>query len=117
MPYFKSMAELDLLVETFLKREFGVSVDFEVDDALDKLVRDGTVIEKVHHSSPSNRSNGRGGRSARGRTPSSSPRRVKSTSGGSAGVRYRAKPLPEALETLGREWKDYFEYPRPAAAT
>jgi hypothetical protein len=30
LPYHKSMEELDLLVETFLKREFGVTVDFEV---------------------------------------------------------------------------------------
>ena len=38
--------ELDSSAETFLKNAFGLEVDFEVDDALDKLLKEG-LVEKV----------------------------------------------------------------------
>ena len=37
---------IDLAIEYYLLRTFGVKVDFEIDDALDRLIRDGIVIEK-----------------------------------------------------------------------
>jgi len=37
---------IDLAIETYLYRTFGVHVDFDVEDALDRLLRDGIVTEK-----------------------------------------------------------------------
>jgi hypothetical protein len=68
-----------------------------VDDALEKLVKDGTIIEEVHHST----------------RPSVQPRAKSGkevpVASGEAVIRYQAKPLPEALRLFEREWKDYFQ--------
>ena len=40
------LPSIDLAIESYLLRTFGVKVDFEIDDALDRLIRDGIVIEK-----------------------------------------------------------------------
>ncbi|MDP7035160.1 MAG: TMEM143 family protein [Planctomycetota bacterium] len=41
-----SEEELDRECELFLRQEFGVKVDFEVEDALEKIEREGLVIQK-----------------------------------------------------------------------
>ena len=38
--------ELDARCESHLKNEFGVEIDFEVDDALEKIVREGLVVDQ-----------------------------------------------------------------------
>jgi hypothetical protein len=40
------LPSIDLAIESYLTRTFGVKVDFEIDDALDRLIRDGIVVEK-----------------------------------------------------------------------
>ncbi|MBA2126572.1 DUF3754 domain-containing protein [Hyphomicrobium methylovorum] len=40
------LPSIDLAIESYLHRTFGVKVDFEIDDALDRLIRDGIVVEK-----------------------------------------------------------------------
>jgi hypothetical protein len=40
------LPSIDLAIESYLTRTFGVKVDFEIDDALDRLIRDGIVTEK-----------------------------------------------------------------------
>jgi hypothetical protein len=40
------LPSIDLAIESYLHRTFGVKVDFEIDDALDRLIRDGIVTEK-----------------------------------------------------------------------
>ncbi len=40
------LPSIDLAIENYLTRTFGVKIDFEIDDALDRLIRDGIVIEK-----------------------------------------------------------------------
>jgi len=40
------LPSIDLAIETYLTRTFGVKVDYEIDDALDRLIRDGIVTEK-----------------------------------------------------------------------
>ena len=40
------LPSIDLAIETYLMRTFGVKVDYEIDDALDRLIRDGIVTEK-----------------------------------------------------------------------
>lgn len=37
---------IDLAIEQYLTRTFGVKVDFDLEDALDRLVRDGIVVER-----------------------------------------------------------------------
>jgi hypothetical protein len=39
------MPAIDQAIEHYLLRTFGVTVDFEIDDALDRLIRDGIVTE------------------------------------------------------------------------
>ena len=39
---------IDLAIEQFLARTFGVKVDFDIEDALDRLVRDGIVTEEAN---------------------------------------------------------------------
>jgi hypothetical protein len=41
------LPSIDLAIESYLTRTFGIKVDFEIDDALDRLIRDGIVIEKA----------------------------------------------------------------------
>jgi hypothetical protein len=36
---------IDAAIEQYLRRTFGVNVDFDLEDALDRLVRDGIVRE------------------------------------------------------------------------
>jgi hypothetical protein len=40
------LPSIDLAIENYLSRTFGVQVDFEIDDALDRLIRDGIVTER-----------------------------------------------------------------------
>jgi hypothetical protein len=40
------LPSIDLAIESYLMRTFGIKVDFEIDDALDRLLRDGIVVEK-----------------------------------------------------------------------
>jgi hypothetical protein len=40
------LPSIDLAIESYLFRTFGVKIDFEIDDALDRLIRDGIVVEK-----------------------------------------------------------------------
>jgi hypothetical protein len=40
------LPSIDLAIENYLTRTFGVKIDFEIDDALDRLIRDGIVTEK-----------------------------------------------------------------------
>jgi hypothetical protein len=40
------LPSIDLAIESYLTRTFGVKVDFEIDDALDRLIRDGIVVEE-----------------------------------------------------------------------
>ncbi|MBY0559701.1 TMEM143 family protein [Hyphomicrobium sp.] len=40
------LPSIDLAIESYLTRTFGVKIDFEIDDALDRLIRDGIVVEK-----------------------------------------------------------------------
>lgn len=40
------LPSIDLAIENYLTRTFGVKIDFDIDDALDRLIRDGIVIEK-----------------------------------------------------------------------
>jgi hypothetical protein len=40
------LQSIDLAIESYLTRMFGVKVDFDLDDALERLMRDGIVIEK-----------------------------------------------------------------------
>ncbi|RUO98316.1 TMEM143 family protein [Hyphomicrobium sp.] len=40
------LPSIDLAIENYLTRTFGVKIDFEIDDALDRLIRDGIVREK-----------------------------------------------------------------------
>lgn len=40
------LPSIDLAIENYLTRIFGVKIDFEIDDALDRLIRDGIVTEK-----------------------------------------------------------------------
>ena len=48
---------IDMAIEQFLARTFGVKVDFDLEDALDRLVRDGIVTEdangRLHTLAPS----------------------------------------------------------------
>lgn len=39
---------IDLAIEQFLTRTFGVKVDFDIEDALDRLIRDGVVTEDAN---------------------------------------------------------------------
>ena len=41
------LPSIDLAIESYLTRTFGIKVDFEIDDALDRLIRDGIVVEKA----------------------------------------------------------------------
>lgn len=41
---------IDLAIEQYLARTFGVNVDFDLEDALDRLIRDGIVTEKADGS-------------------------------------------------------------------
>jgi hypothetical protein len=40
------LPSIDLAIESYLTRTFGIKIDFEIDDALDRLIRDGIVVEK-----------------------------------------------------------------------
>jgi hypothetical protein len=40
------LPSIHLAIESYLMRTFGIKVDFEIDDALDRLLRDGIVVEK-----------------------------------------------------------------------
>jgi hypothetical protein len=40
------LPSIDLAIESYLTRTFGVKIDFEIDDALERLIRDGIVTEK-----------------------------------------------------------------------
>ena len=40
------MREMDEWIESFLETEFGVRVDFEIEDAIVRLVKDGMVVER-----------------------------------------------------------------------
>lgn len=40
------LPSIDLAIENYLTRTFGVKIDFEIDDALDRLIRDGIVTEQ-----------------------------------------------------------------------
>ncbi|MFT3733232.1 MAG: TMEM143 family protein [Hyphomicrobium sp.] len=40
------LPSIDLAIENYLTQTFGVKIDFEIDDALDRLIRDGIVTEK-----------------------------------------------------------------------
>lgn len=40
------LPSIDLAIENYLTSTFGVKIDFEIDDALDRLIRDGIVTEK-----------------------------------------------------------------------
>jgi hypothetical protein len=40
------LPSIDLAIENYLTRTFGVKIDFEIDDALDRLIRDGIVTER-----------------------------------------------------------------------
>ncbi|MBS0232426.1 MAG: DUF3754 domain-containing protein [Proteobacteria bacterium] len=40
------LPSIDLAIENYLTHTFGVKIDFEIDDALDRLIRDGIVTEK-----------------------------------------------------------------------
>jgi hypothetical protein len=40
------LPSIDLAIESYLTRTFGVKIDFEIEDALDRLIRDGIVVEK-----------------------------------------------------------------------
>jgi Protein of unknown function (DUF3754) len=39
------LPSIDLAIENYLTQTFGVKIDFEIDDALDRLIRDGIVTE------------------------------------------------------------------------
>lgn len=41
------LPSIDLAIESYLTRTFGIKVDFEIDDALDRLIRDGIVVENA----------------------------------------------------------------------
>jgi hypothetical protein len=41
------LPSIDLAIENYLTRTFGVKIDFEIDDALDRLIRDGIVTERA----------------------------------------------------------------------
>lgn len=41
----KDLPAIDAAIEQFLTRSFGINVDFEIEDALDRLIRDGIVTE------------------------------------------------------------------------
>lgn len=40
------LPSIDLAIENYLTQTFGVKIDFEIDDALDRLIRDGIVTEQ-----------------------------------------------------------------------
>jgi hypothetical protein len=40
------LPSIDLAIENYLTRTFGVKIDYEIDDALDRLIRDGIVTER-----------------------------------------------------------------------
>lgn len=42
----KDIPEIDVAIEQYLAASFGVSVDFDITDALDRLIADGIVVEK-----------------------------------------------------------------------
>ncbi|HET6388483.1 DUF3754 domain-containing protein [Hyphomicrobium sp.] len=44
------LPSIDLAIENYLTRTFGVKIDFDIDDALDRLIRDGIVVEKADGS-------------------------------------------------------------------
>jgi hypothetical protein len=77
---------LDDTVEEFLEKKAGVKVDFEIDDAIDKLEKL-RIVEKLP-------------------AVAAEPQRVPE-------ARYRARPLEKALEVLDWTWDNYFKYNNP----
>jgi hypothetical protein len=79
--------ELDEQIESFLHENFDdIEIDFEVDDALDK------VIEKD------------------GPQPHKHIPIVECVTGPDGQERYRAKPLSEALRIMDEKWDNFYEY-------
>jgi hypothetical protein len=79
---------LDDHIEEFLEAKTGLKVDFEIDDAIDKLEKL-RIVEKLEVPS------GAG-------TGDSQPT-----------VRYRAQPIDKALEMLDWTWDNYFKFNNP----
>ncbi len=73
--------EIDEEAEAFLKREFGLDVDFESSDALRKL-REKKMLEEREYADEE----------------------------GNVVVQYRVKPLDDALAELDKQWDRFFEY-------
>ena len=73
--------EIDVAAEAFLKREFGLDVDFESADALRKLHEKNMIEERERVDEK-----------------------------GNIVVEYRAKSLDDALVELDEQWDDFFTY-------
>jgi hypothetical protein len=79
-------AELDSAVERFVHQQFNLEIDFEVDDALRKVVD-------------------------RGDTTRSTVLPIVAVDGNRDGAEcYRAKPLEDALRILDEKWDNLFQY-------
>lgn len=91
-----TMEELDRRVETWLRARFDVDVDFEVDDAVRKLIEKDLVVERVVEPAPA--ALARGGSAAEG-SPGESPepRRI-----------LKVYDLPSSLRRLDEWWDNFF---------
>jgi len=90
--------ELDERVERLLNARFkGLEVDFEVDDALDKVtvIVDKTGVEQLTEAQ----------RRSNMFLPIVTAQRAEDGE-----LRYRAKPLEEALNVMDHKWDNYFNY-------
>lgn len=76
-----SLEELDQAIEEWLKKEFEVDVDFEIEDALRKLVKTNILIQK------------------RFQTPEGKDREI-----------FKVNDLPETLRRLDFAWDNFYRY-------
>jgi hypothetical protein len=88
--------DLDDYVEMYLEGETKLKVDFEIEDALAKLERLKLVTKSGEGYKPAPQEVQLGTTALEGATKS--------------GDRYRAVPLPQALERLDYLWDNYFKY-------
>jgi len=91
-----TVEELDRRVELWLRARFDVDVDFEVDDAVRKLIEKDLIAERVVEPAPV--APARGGSAAEGSSGESpEPRRI-----------LKVYDLPSSLRRLDEWWDNYF---------
>jgi len=91
-----TVEELDRRVEAWLRARFDVDVDFEVDDAVRKLIEKDLIAERVVEPAPV--APARGGSAAEGSSNESpAPRRI-----------LKVYDLPSSLRRLDEWWDNFF---------